>query len=116
MSTTRKSVARKPAAKKTTARKTVAKQPAAKRSVAAKPATRKTVAAKTTTKKPVAKRPAAKVVRHGTVKRTTTTARSNGAGIGIDRETLVRNLVKLSKSKQDAVALEATKTLLTIVK
>ncbi|MCW2923764.1 MAG: hypothetical protein JWM98_1168, partial [Thermoleophilia bacterium] len=41
---------------------------------------------------------------------------SSGAGIGIDRDALLRKLVKLTSSREDAVALDATKTLLTLVK
>ena len=76
-----------------------------------------TTAKRAAAKKPAAKKPAAKVVRHGTVKRTTGTSSSRtGASLGIDRETLLKKLVKLSNSKQDAVALDATKALLTYVK
>jgi hypothetical protein len=110
---------RKPAAKKAATKKPVAKKPVAKKPVAKKPAAKKIVAKKPAAKKatkPAARKPAAKLVRHGAKTRTTTAKRAaTKSGLGVDRDTLLRNLVKLSKSKQDAVALEATKALLPYV-
>jgi hypothetical protein len=109
--TVKKTTAKKPAANKTAAQKPAAQKPAANKTATKKPATRKAAA-----KKPAAPRSTAKVVRHGTVNRTQAKAASNGSGIGVDREALLKKLVKLSNSKQDAVALDATKALLTYVK
>jgi hypothetical protein len=105
----------KPAAKKPATKKPAAKKkPATKKPVAKKIVAKKPVAKKTT--KPAARKPAAKLVRHGSKKSTTTAKRTaTKAGLGVDRDTLLRNLVKLSKSKQDTVALEATKALLPYV-
>ncbi|MCW2955917.1 MAG: hypothetical protein JWO69_786 [Thermoleophilia bacterium] len=93
--------------KSTPAKKTAIKKPTA----AKKPAAKKTATKKTATKATAKK--AAPTVRRGTVKATTS---ANGAGLGVTREALLKKLVKLSSSKQDAVALDATKTLLTYVK
>jgi hypothetical protein len=122
--TTRKPAAKKATAKKPVAKKPVTKKPVTKKPVAKKAATKKPVAKKIVAKKPAAKKatkpaarkPAAKLVRHGAKSRTTTAKRAaTRSGLGVDRDTLLRNLVKLSKSKQDAVALEATKALLPYV-
>jgi lambda repressor-like predicted transcriptional regulator len=127
-STAAKKTVAKPAVKKTTtttASKTATK-PAAKRATTVKKATAAKATSPATAKKPVAKKPVAKKavvkkpatqVRYGTVKKTTTkaSASSNGS-LGLDRDALLKKLVKLSNSKQDAVALDATKTLLAYVK
>jgi len=73
-------------------------------------------------KKTAAKRPAAtsaNVVRHGATGGTraaTATPTKLSASIGIDRTMLLKKLVQLTNSKQDAVALDATKALLAYVK
>jgi hypothetical protein len=69
----------------------------------------------TSSRKTAAKSTAAKVVRHGSVTRSAA-ARSTATDLGIDRETLLRNLVKFSRSTDEAIAFAATKELLNFVK
>jgi hypothetical protein len=58
----------------------------------------------------------AKVVRHGAVKRPKVTPRSNDTDLGIDRASLLKQLVKFSRSTDEQVALTATLELLKVVK
>ncbi|MCW2950369.1 MAG: hypothetical protein JWN41_1382 [Thermoleophilia bacterium] len=140
---TSKTTAKKPAAKKTTkttksttsaASKTTTTAKAARKPVAkatpkatARPAVKsaKTSAKMSTTravtpksKTSTAKKPTSTSVKYGTVKKATATARSTSSNgsLGVYRDALLQKLVKLSNSKQDAIALDATKTLLTYVK
>lgn len=70
--------------------------------------------ASTVTKAP---KSATKVVRHSAKSAAASAATSAPAlDIGIDRQALLKKLVKLTNSKEEAVALDATKTLLTMVK
>ena len=117
--TTASKASAKPAAKRATVKQATAGK-ATSKTTAKKPVAKKPVATKPVAKKTVAKKPAAQV-RYGTVKKTATktttkTSASSAGMLGLDRDALLKKLVKLSNSKQDAVALDATKTLLTYVK
>jgi histone H1/5 len=87
----------------------VAKSTTTKKASVAKKTTsaKKPIAKKPVAKKPVAKKPVAKKA---------IAARKPVNTIGVDREALLKKLVKLSNSKVDTVALDATKTLLTYIK